>query len=59
MVLIQISRRVRVRVNSGFCITKLSDFGMSPFSKIPVLGPKDRYLAELECRSHFIFHLMT
>ena len=27
--------------------------------KTPVLGPKDLYLAELECGPRFIFHFMT
>ena len=32
---------------------------MSSLPYIPVLGPKDPYLAELECGTHFIFHLKT
>ena len=38
---------------------KASNFGISSFPSIPVLDPKDGYLAELECRLHFIFLLMT
>ena len=38
---------------------RVSYFGMPSFPEIPVLGPKDHYLAAPECRPQFIFHLMT
>ena len=64
MALIQISRRAVTGAKlcwiiSGFCIMRVSYFGRSSFPKIPVLGPEDPYLAELECRPCFIFHLRT
>ena len=36
-------------------IVRVSFFGMSSFPLLPVLEPKDHFLAELECRHHFIF----
>ena len=67
MALIQISSRVVTYTKiclivSGFCILRVSYFGMSPFSSIPVLGPKDPCLAELHQQNAgliFFFHLIT
>ena len=47
------SNHLRFLYNEGLLLWKVI------FPEIPVLGPKDHYLADLEHRLHFIFHLMT
>ena len=59
MVLVPISRGVVTCARlcciiSGFPIRRGSSSGRSAFPSLPVPGPKDEYLAELEDGPHFI-----